>query len=115
MGKKNKLCVCVLTQHKIYISNILSSAIPEYFLSYPIKRIFCLKLKIAITTKPIGFSILGKLNIVKTVHGNVLRQFSVCSNYSGSKGGGNGSNIKFLRVSDFGYWLKGNVHEFSSF
>ena len=34
---------------------------------------------------------------------------------SGSKGGDNGSNVQFLRVSDFGYWLKGNVHEFSRF
>ena len=34
---------------------------------------------------------------------------------SGSKGGDNGSNIQFLRVSDFGYWLKGNVQEFIRF
>ena len=35
----------------------------------------------------------------------------------GSKGGDNGSNIQFLGVSDFGYWLKGNVivQEFSRF
>ena len=34
---------------------------------------------------------------------------------SGSKGGDNGSNIQFLGVSDFGFWFKGNVQEFSSF
>ena len=27
----------------------------------------------------------------------------------GGKGGDIGSKIKFLEVSDFGYWLKGNV------
>ena len=35
--------------------------------------------------------------------------------FAGSKGGDNGSNIQFWVVSDFGYWLKGNVQEFSSF
>ena len=35
--------------------------------------------------------------------------------HSGSKGGDNDSNIQFLGVSDFGYWLKVNVQEFSSF
>ena len=34
---------------------------------------------------------------------------------TGRKGGDNGSNIHILGVSDFGDWLKGNVHEFSSF
>ena len=33
----------------------------------------------------------------------------------GSKGGDNGLNNQFLGVSDFGYWHKGNVQEFSSF
>ena len=33
----------------------------------------------------------------------------------GGKGGDIGSKIQFLEVSDFGYWLKGNVQEFSSF
>ena len=35
--------------------------------------------------------------------------------WAGRKGGDNGSNIHILGVSDFGDWLKGNVHEFSSF
>ena len=35
--------------------------------------------------------------------------------FSGSKGGDNRSNIQCLGVSDFGYWLKGNVQEFGSF
>ena len=34
---------------------------------------------------------------------------------SGSKGGDNGLYIQFLGVSVFGYWLKGNVQEFSRF
>ena len=41
---------------------------------------------------------------------HIQQQFS-----AGSKGGDNGSNIQFLVVSDFGYWLKVNVQEFSSF
>ena len=51
---------------------------------------------------------------------NIRRKLSIIraiNNYfpSGSKGGDNESNIQFLVVLDFGYWLKGNVQELSSF
>ena len=43
---------------------------------------------------------------------SIQSSFRIC--YT-SEEGDNGSNINFLGVSDYGYWLKGNVQEFSSF
>ena len=62
-----------------------------------------------------------KWDWLKGVDGGIVVSVSSCELYvleylqSGSKGGDNESNIQFLGVSDFGYWLKGNIQEFSSF